>query len=84
VVHDQGKYRIDADGTLELIGLARSDAGGYTCIADNGVGSPALKQVHLEVAGTCPRRSTQPPLTAVTHSSSRVLCSGLGFSSKSS
>ncbi len=34
-----------------IIGVHRSDAGMYTCIADNGVGSSALKQIQFEVKG---------------------------------
>lgn len=51
MVHDEGKFKIEADGSLQIIGVQRSDTGMYTCIADNGVGSSALKQTQLEVKG---------------------------------
>lgn len=51
VVHDVGKFKIEADGSLQIIGIQRVDSGMYTCIADNGVGSSALKQTQLEVKG---------------------------------
>lgn len=48
-VNDEGKFKIQSNGSLLIIGVHRSDAGMYTCIADNGVGSSALKQVQFEV-----------------------------------
>ena len=50
-VNDEGKFKIQANGSLHIIGVHRSDAGMYTCIADNGVGSSALKQIQFEVKG---------------------------------
>lgn len=34
-----------------IIGAQRSDAGMYTCIADNGIGASAIKQTQLSVKG---------------------------------
>ena len=51
IVHDEGKYKIESDGSLQIIGVGRSDSGSYTCIADNGVGTSALKQSQLDVKG---------------------------------
>ena len=53
IVHDEGKYKIESDGSLQIIGVGRSDSGSYTCIADNGVGTSALKQSQLDVKGAC-------------------------------
>ncbi|XP_059480274.1 papilin isoform X2 [Neocloeon triangulifer] len=44
-----GRHRLLPDGSLQLIGVIREDAGVYTCSADNGVGSPAVREVRLEV-----------------------------------
>ena len=71
-MHDEGKYKIQPDGTLEIIGLGRADSGMYTCIADNGVGSPALKQVQLDVSGkrlvdSLTTRWRAVPLTELIH-----------------
>lgn len=64
IVHDEGKYKIGSDGTLEIIGVSRIDAGAYTCIADNGVGSSAVKQIQLEVKGTVSSFCTSPQMSA--------------------
>lgn len=53
IVNDEGKYKIQSDGTLQIIGVSRMDAGSFTCIADNGVGTSAIKQTQLEVKGMC-------------------------------
>ena len=51
IVDDEGKFKIEPNGTLIIIGLARSDAGMYTCIASNGIGPAALKQTQVQVKG---------------------------------
>ncbi len=40
-------------GMLKIRDVTVEDAGVYKCIADNGVGSPVMKQVTLEVIGKC-------------------------------
>ena len=58
IKHDVGKYKIQADGSLQIIGVNRADAGRYSCIADNGVGVSAVKQTQLNVNG-------KPHLTSI-------------------
>ena len=53
---DIGKFKIQSDGSLQIIGVSRADAGSYTCIADNGFGVSALKQTQLSVNGTSIRQ----------------------------
>ncbi|XP_046998769.1 papilin isoform X1 [Schistocerca americana] len=50
-----GRYRLLLDGSLQIIGLYRSDAGVYICTADNGIGQPAQKETHLKVTDPHPR-----------------------------
>lgn len=46
-----GHYKLFADGTLQIVGLYRSDSGLYICMANNGVGDPIRKEVYLTVRG---------------------------------
>lgn len=46
-----GKYKFLLDGSLQIIGLVRSDAGIYVCSAENGVGTPVEKSFNLKVLG---------------------------------
>jgi len=49
IKNDVGKYRIQSDGSLQILGVSRADAGSYTCVADNGFGVSALKQTQLSI-----------------------------------
>ncbi|XP_068083649.1 papilin [Anabrus simplex] len=44
-----GRHRLLTNGSLQVIGLYRQDAGTYTCTAENGIGYPAHKDFHLTV-----------------------------------
>ncbi|KAG8262324.1 hypothetical protein J6590_054755 [Homalodisca vitripennis] len=44
-----GRYKLLSDSSLQIVGLTASDAGEYTCVADNGVGSPARQLFHVRV-----------------------------------
>ncbi|XP_054258197.1 papilin isoform X2 [Macrosteles quadrilineatus] len=46
-----GRYKFLTDGSLQIVGLVPSDAGEYTCVADNGVGEPARKVFHVRIRG---------------------------------
>lgn len=46
-----GRHRFLSDGSLQIIGLYRSDAGVYYCTADNGVGHPVQRDFTLDVTG---------------------------------
>ncbi|XP_061503190.1 papilin isoform X3 [Anopheles gambiae] len=46
---NQGRYVITSDGDLQIVQLHRTDSGTYVCIADNGIGEPALREVQLTV-----------------------------------
>lgn len=45
------RIRITPDGSLQIIGLYRTDAGIYHCIAENKIGNPARKDFKLAVTG---------------------------------
>ncbi|XP_073996015.1 proteoglycan-like sulfated glycoprotein papilin isoform X1 [Rhodnius prolixus] len=44
-----GKYKVLNNGTLQVIGLDKEDAGQYRCTASNEVGDPAHRDIHLTV-----------------------------------
>lgn len=44
-----GRHRILTDGSLQIIGLVRTDSGIYLCVADNGVGPSITKEFRLDV-----------------------------------
>lgn len=46
-----GRHKILTDGSLQIIGLVRTDSGIYLCIADNGVGPSITKEFRLDVTG---------------------------------
>lgn len=46
-----GRYRLDADGSLVINNVVDTDAGRYTCIAENGIGSPASSSGTAVVLG---------------------------------
>ncbi|XP_049534828.1 papilin isoform X3 [Anopheles darlingi] len=46
---NQGRYVLTSTGDLQIVQLHRTDSGTYVCIADNGVGEPALREVQLTV-----------------------------------
>ncbi|XP_041765619.1 papilin isoform X3 [Anopheles merus] len=46
---NQGRYVITSNGDLQIVQLHRTDSGTYVCIADNGIGEPALREVQLTV-----------------------------------
>uniref|UniRef100_A0A1S4GDA2 Papilin n=1 Tax=Anopheles gambiae TaxID=7165 RepID=A0A1S4GDA2_ANOGA len=52
---NQGRYVITSDGDLQIVQLHRTDSGTYVCIADNGIGEPALREVQLTVNDPVPR-----------------------------
>ncbi|XP_065214045.1 papilin isoform X2 [Planococcus citri] len=54
-----GRYKLN-DGVLQVIGLYRSDAGSYICIADNGVGQPDQKEYRLTITDNRPTTLTTP------------------------
>ncbi|XP_017784218.1 PREDICTED: papilin isoform X2 [Nicrophorus vespilloides] len=45
----QAKYRIQFDGTLNIITLHKTDSGVYVCVADNNIGQPMHNQISLNV-----------------------------------
>ncbi|CAF4798136.1 unnamed protein product [Pieris macdunnoughi] len=45
---DVGRYRLTADGALEIVSLYRNDTGVYICIAQNSLGT-ARQEVNLQV-----------------------------------
>lgn len=47
-----GKYKVLNNGTLQVIGLDKEDAGQYRCTASNEVGDPAHRDIHLTVTGS--------------------------------
>ncbi|XP_035782943.1 papilin-like isoform X2 [Anopheles albimanus] len=52
---NQGRYVLTSTGDLQIVQLHRTDSGTYVCIADNGVGEPALREVQLTVNDPIPR-----------------------------
>ncbi|XP_046445127.1 papilin-like isoform X2 [Daphnia pulex] len=82
-VNDEGKFKIQSNGSLNIIGVHRSDAGMYTCIADNGVGSSALKQIQFEVKDPTVRAAdivTYQSVTVVTLGSPIIIhCHAYGW-----
>uniref|UniRef100_A0A2M3ZLM7 Putative receptor mediating netrin-dependent axon guidance n=1 Tax=Anopheles braziliensis TaxID=58242 RepID=A0A2M3ZLM7_9DIPT len=46
---NQGRYVLTSTGDLQIVQVSRTDSGTYVCIADNGVGEPALPEVQLTV-----------------------------------
>ncbi|XP_034239314.1 papilin isoform X2 [Thrips palmi] len=44
-----GRHKILTDGSLQIIGLVRTDSGIYLCIADNGIGPAVTKEFRLDV-----------------------------------
>ena len=46
-----GRYSMDKDGTLVIKNVVDKDAGRYTCIAENGIGSPASSSGTAVVLG---------------------------------
>lgn len=46
--------RILNDGSLVITNLYPSDAGVYTCVAQNGLGAPDKIEYHLDITGTSP------------------------------
>nr|CAD7197384.1 unnamed protein product [Timema douglasi] len=49
ITGSNGRTKILLDGSLQIIGLQRSDAGVYICFADNGVGQPSYKEITLDI-----------------------------------
>lgn len=39
--------------TMPLVGIRRHDVKGYRCTADNGVGTPAFREVYIDVQCEC-------------------------------
>ncbi|XP_058455705.1 papilin isoform X3 [Malaya genurostris] len=46
---NQGRFVLTSNGDLQIVQLHRTDSGTYVCIADNGIGEPALREVKLQV-----------------------------------
>ncbi|XP_053670896.1 papilin [Anopheles nili] len=51
----QGRYALTSTGDLQIVQLHRTDSGTYVCIADNGVGSPVMREIQLTVKDPVPR-----------------------------
>nr|CAD7588891.1 unnamed protein product [Timema genevievae] len=51
ITGSNGRTKILLDGSLQIIGLQRSDAGVYICFADNGIGQPSYKEITLDITG---------------------------------
>ncbi|XP_071454258.1 papilin isoform X2 [Hetaerina americana] len=51
------RYRQLGDGSLQIIGLTKNDAGIYTCLASNGVGNPVKQDYRLVVTEPEPREA---------------------------
>ncbi|CAG2058286.1 unnamed protein product, partial [Timema podura] len=49
ITGSNGRTKILLDGSLQIIGLQRSDAGVYICFADNGIGQPSYKEITLDI-----------------------------------
>ncbi|XP_035795510.1 papilin-like isoform X2 [Anopheles albimanus] len=52
---NQGRYVLTPTGDLQIVQVNRTDSGTYTCIADNGVSEPVLREVQLTVNDPIPR-----------------------------
>ncbi|XP_058060218.1 papilin [Anopheles bellator] len=52
---NQGRYVLTSTGDLQIVQLHRTDSGTYVCVADNGIGEPALREVQLTVNDPVPR-----------------------------
>ncbi|XP_058455699.1 papilin isoform X2 [Malaya genurostris] len=52
---NQGRFVLTSNGDLQIVQLHRTDSGTYVCIADNGIGEPALREVKLQVNDPVPR-----------------------------
>ncbi|XP_073996019.1 proteoglycan-like sulfated glycoprotein papilin isoform X4 [Rhodnius prolixus] len=66
-----GKYKVLNNGTLQVIGLDKEDAGQYRCTASNEVGDPAHRDIHLTVtvpvsASIESEKHEFPPLSKIT------------------
>lgn len=46
-----GRYKFLVDGSMQIIGLIKTDAGIYICRADNGIGRPVEKEFIVRVRG---------------------------------
>lgn len=46
-----GRYKLHDNGTLQVFGLEKSDAGTYTCMASNGIEPDATRDYKLTVHG---------------------------------
>ena len=47
----RGRYRLERNGTLVIVGVRRDDGGEYTCRADNRLAAPDTRSVTLTVLG---------------------------------
>ena len=47
----RGRYRLERNGTLVIVGVQRDDGGEYTCRADNRLAAPDTRSVTLTVLG---------------------------------
>lgn len=52
-----GRHKILTDGSLQIIGLVRTDSGIYLCIADNGVAPAVTKEFRLDVTDPVPQEA---------------------------
>ncbi|CAG0888031.1 unnamed protein product [Darwinula stevensoni] len=51
----QGRVKKLLDGSLQIVGVQRDDAGDYTCTASNGIGEPASQRMQLQITDAVDR-----------------------------
>ncbi|XP_041970064.1 papilin-like isoform X2 [Aricia agestis] len=70
---DQGRYRLQSDGALEIVSLYRNDSGVYICIGENELGR-AQQEIHLEVNDESTNEITPPDCRAYDEECASLRC----------